>query len=55
MEGYWLASTMYDANQSVFHYPKQKMLTLDTTETSSVFDFSALLCLWKDWKTRYGH
>lgn len=43
---YWLASAMHGAGQSVFHPPKQKKLTSDTT---------ALFWLWEEWKTRSGH
>lgn len=38
-----------------FHYPKQKIVTLNTTESSGLFVPLALLCRQKEWKTRYGH
>lgn len=40
---------------SVFNHPKQRMLTLDTTESLSRSVPSALLCLPKGWKMRCGH
>lgn len=36
---------MYSTSQSVFSYPRQIMLTLDTTEISNLFIPSILLCL----------
>lgn len=37
-----IASTTYGASQSGFHYLKQKMLTLDTTQSSSPFLLSSM-------------
>lgn len=55
MTDHWLAMTIYGATQSVFNYPKHRMLTLDTTEFSSLFGLSPLLCRQKEWKTKYGN
>lgn len=38
-----------------FSYPKQRIVALNTTESSCLFVPLALLCRQKEWKTRYGH
>lgn len=43
------------APTSLSNYLKQRMLTLDTTESSGLFVPSVLLCLQKEWETRHGH
>lgn len=54
----YLEPIIHDSH--VWHQPvclllSQRILTLNTTELSNMFIPTVLLCLWNEWKTRYGH